>query len=166
MFRMIKSVALVAVMIVASYSADAAANNPLLGKDVHAAKKEIVSSNIRISDAKKNARFWEIYAAYEKSSAVETKAYSSFLEKFSSFSAVMTTDAADALAKELLRIQATRAKLLATVYKQIRKEISAPVASRFLMIENRISLLEDFQAISANPLALPEGERVIEFTVE
>jgi len=144
----------------------ASAVNPLLGKDVKLAKREIVGSNIRIADMKKSTRFWEIYSSYEKSSNIESNAYQAFLKKYSGLSAVMTSATADAISKELFQIQSARASILKKTYDQLRKEISPSVAARFLLIENRISLLEDFQCISVNPLALPEGERVIEVTVE
>lgn len=166
MFRIIMSGILVSILTISSVAAETMAGNALLGKDVYAAKKEIVNSNIRIADSSKNARFWEIYGQYEISSKVQFDAYSAFLKKYSGLSAVMTVDVADAIATELFQIQNSRAKLLASVYKQMRKEISASVASRFILIENRVSLLGDFQCISENPLALPEGKRVIEVTVE
>ena len=166
MFRLVTSGVLALIMVTSSICSENLAGNSLFGKDVYAAKKEIVKSNILISDPQKSARFWEIYGQYEISSKVQFDAYSSYLKKYSGLSAVMTPDVADAIAKELFQIQKTRAKLLASVYKQMRKEISASVASRFMLVENRISLLGDFQCVSENPLALPEGKRVIEVTVE
>jgi len=138
----------------------------LFGKDVHAAKKEIIKSNIKIANETQSKQFWSIYDNYETNSQKESEAYTLFLKKYSGLSAVMTAEAADAIANELFRIHTARQKLLTDVYKRMRKEISPAVAARFMMIENRVSLLEDFQAVSANPLALPEGERVFEVRVE
>ena len=123
----------------------------LLRSDVRAARVEILTEALKLSDAE-GTTFWPIFREYDtelmKISDRRVALIKSFVESYES----TTDEQVSSFAKEWFAIQSDRLKLRKKYFNKAAKAVSPNVAARFTQVENVIGMLIDIQIAAELPL--------------
>ncbi len=157
-----KKIVLIALITALSSILLADSNDPniFMKQNLREVKRELIAQNIKLNDSKMHTLFWTIYNEYE---AATKKEYSIYLKKMNVYASNisnMTSELADDMVTESLRMKNIRLKLLERAYKKICSKITAVEAAKFYQIENRFGLMIDLQLASGLPMILPETSAV------
>jgi hypothetical protein len=123
----------------------------LLRKDVRAEKQKIMGQAMGL-DADQSKKFWPIYKDYDrqltKLNDVRLGNITAFAQNYSN----MTDNKADEIVNAAISFRKKRIDLMANTYDKVRAAIGAPLAARFLQVENMLNNLIDLQIDSNLPL--------------
>jgi hypothetical protein len=123
----------------------------LLRKDVRAQKQKIMGEAMGL-DADQSKKFWPIYKDYDrqltKLNDVRLGNITAFAQNYSN----MTDNKADEIVNAAISYHKKRIDLLATTYDKVRAALGAPLAARFVQVENTLNTLIDLQIQSNLPL--------------
>jgi len=123
----------------------------LLRKDVRAQKQKIMGEAMGL-DADQSKKFWPIYKEYDRQLAklndVRLGNITAFAQNYSN----MTDNKADEIVNAAISYHKKRIDLLASTYDKVRAAIGAPLAARFVQVENTLNTLIDLQIQSNLPL--------------
>jgi hypothetical protein len=123
----------------------------LLRKDVRAQKQKIMGAAMGLDDAQ-SKKFWPIYKEYDrqltKLNDVRLGNITAYAQNYSN----MTDNKADELVNGAIAYRKKRIDLLATTYDKVRGALGAPLAARFLQVEDTLLNLIDLQIQSNLPL--------------
>jgi len=123
----------------------------LLRKDVRAEKQKIMGAAMGLDDAQ-SKKFWPIYKDYDrqltKLNDVRLGNITAFAQNYSN----MTDNKADEIVNGAISYRKKRIDLLASTYDKVRAALGAPLAARFLQVEDTLNTLIDLQIQSNLPL--------------
>ena len=123
----------------------------LLRKDVRAQKQKIMGAAMGLDDAQ-SKKFWPIYKDYDrqltKLNDVRLGNITAYAENYSN----MTDNKADEIVNGAIAYRKKRIELLAATYDKVRAALGAPLAARFLQVEDTLNTLIDLQIQSNLPL--------------
>jgi len=123
----------------------------LLRKDVRAQKQKIMGEAMGL-DADQSKKFWPIYKDYDrqltKLNDVRLGNITAFAQNYSN----MTDNKADEIVNAAISYRKKRIDLLATTYDKVRAALGAPLAARFVQVEDTLNTLIDLQIQSNLPL--------------
>jgi hypothetical protein len=123
----------------------------LLRKDVRAEKQKIMGAAMALDDAQ-SKKFWPIYKDYDrqltKLNDVRLGNITAFAQNYSN----MTDNKADEIVNGAISYRKKRIDLLANTYDKVRAALGAPLAARFLQVEDTLNTLIDLQIQSNLPL--------------
>jgi hypothetical protein len=123
----------------------------LLRKDVRAQKQKIMGEAMGL-DAEQSKKFWPIYKDYDRQLAklndVRLGNITAFAQNYSN----MTDNKADEIVNAAISYHKKRIDLLASTYDKVRAALGAPLAARFVQVENTLNTLIDLQIQSNLPL--------------
>jgi len=123
----------------------------LLRKDVRAEKQKIMGAAMGLDEAQ-SKKFWPIYKDYDrqltKLNDVRLGNITAFAQNYSN----MTDNKADEIVNGAIAYRKKRIDLLANTYDKVRAALGAPLAARFLQVEDTLNTLIDLQIQSNLPL--------------
>jgi hypothetical protein len=123
----------------------------LLRGDVRAAKIEILTESLELSDAEASA-FWPIYRQYDTELAALGDRRLALVKRFAASYGAMSDEEAEGLVQEWFRLHNDRLKLRKKYFKRVAKEVSAVRAGQFVQVENLLGMLIDIQVAAELPL--------------
>ncbi len=123
----------------------------LLRKDVRAEKSKIMGAAMGL-DAEQSKKFWPIYKDYDKQlTKLNDVRLGNILEYAKTYDN-MTENKADEIVNGAIAYRKKRMDLLANTYDKVRAALGAPLAARFLQVEDTLLNLIDLQIQSNLPL--------------
>lgn len=123
----------------------------LLRSDVRQQKAEIMGSVMQLSAADA-AKFWPIYDDYDAKLTKLNDLRMANIQEYANTYTQMTDQKADELVRKALAYRKQRSELLATCYEQIKQQLGAITAARFLQVEDQLLLIIDLQIDSSLPI--------------
>lgn len=126
----------------------------LLRSDLRADKKAIVGFGMDLTDQESKA-FWPIYDAYEDERKTLGDRTLELITKYPDAVGVTGPDTIRMLSADWLKLQDDRVKLIKKYYKKAEKQLTPRIATRWMQIEYRMSLLINLQIASEIPLVEP-----------
>lgn len=123
----------------------------LLRKDVRAQKSQIMGAAMGLDEAQ-GKKFWPIYKDYDKQlTKLNDVRLGNIIEYAKTYDS-MTENKADELVNGAIAYRKKRIDLLANTYDKVRGALGAPLAARFLQVEDTLLNLIDLQIQSNLPL--------------
>ncbi len=126
----------------------------LLRSDLRADKKAIVDFGMNLTDQESKA-FWPIYDAYEAERKTLGDRTLELIKKYPDAVEVTGPDTIRMLSADWLKLQEDRLALIKKYYKKAEKQLTPRIATRWMQIEYRMSLLINLQIASEIPLVEP-----------
>lgn len=123
----------------------------LLRVDLRAAKAEIVTNSLELSDDEL-VRFWPIYHEYNLTLAKLNSDRVATLRDYSAHYASIGDAQAAELTRRSFDFQYKRLALLEKYYERVAKAFNPGTAARFVQIEHQLLMLVDVQIASELPL--------------
>ena len=124
----------------------------LLRRDVSSIKKELITSNLRLTDSE-STRLWQVYEQYSADVSKINDTRTAILKEYSEEYDTLTDDRADNLIRRWLETDIEQAKLRQRFAAIFRRVLPGKKAATFLQLERRISMMMDVQLTSGLPLA-------------
>ena len=122
----------------------------LLRSDVRRAKSQVISEVMQF-DSAQAAKFWPVYAEFEKEFTRIGDGIQALVKDYVSNYDRMTPETADRLAAKLLDIEQQRLDLKKKYYSRVKGILDAVTATRFLQVENQLEKLLDLQLAAQLP---------------
>lgn len=123
----------------------------LLRKDVRTEKSKIMGAAMGL-DADQSKKFWPIYKDYDKQlTKLNDVRLGNIIEYAKNYDS-MTENKADEIVNGAIAYRKKRLDLLANTYDKVRGALGAPLAARFLQVEDTLLGLIDLQIQSNLPL--------------
>lgn len=123
----------------------------LLRQDINTQKTAILTEAMALDDAQAE-KFWPIVREYDLERAKISDRRLDVIKKYAANYETMTSDMADKLMSESMKIDSDMMNLKKDYYKKISKELSAVEGARFLQVENFVDNLLRLQVQSELPL--------------
>jgi uncharacterized protein YicC (UPF0701 family) len=123
----------------------------LLRRDVRAEKQKIMGAAMGLN-ADQAKKFWPIYKDYDKQLAKLNDVRLGNIIEYAKTYDTMTENKADELVNGAIAYRKKRLDLLANTYDKVREALGAPLAARFLQVEDTLLSLIDLQIQSNLPL--------------
>jgi hypothetical protein len=159
--KLISAIAVVVSLLSSSIFAGDADLSQEVGKEtLRSLKREIVAMNIVITDDAKAKIFWDIYSEFEADLMPLNEDYIESLEQYATKYDKMSSKVAESLVENSIERKQARLKLVSDTYEKMAKEVSPIEASRFVQLDNRISLMVELGIVLTVPMILPEGVSV------
>jgi hypothetical protein len=131
---------------------DKPADNMQLVKDkIKADKKLFVSDNMQLTE-KEAKGFWPVYESFQKDLGKHNEKLLKLIDNYAQNYETMTDQAAQALTKDYLALEAARVKLLQGYVPKFSKVIGDKKTARYLQLENKISAVLRFELAANIPL--------------
>ena len=124
----------------------------LLRRDVSSIKKELITSNLRLTDSE-STRLWQVYEQYSADVSKINDTRTAILKEYSEEYDTLTDDRADNLIRRWLETDIEQAKLRQRFAAIFRRVLPGKKAATFLQLERRISMMMDVRLTSGLPLA-------------
>jgi len=124
----------------------------LLRSDIRAEKVAILTEMMAFTEAE-DAAFWPIYREYDNELAALGDERVKLIADYARSYETLSDEAADALARRALDLEARRQAVKAKYYDRIRSALKARTALRFLQVEHQLQLLIDLQISASLPIA-------------
>jgi hypothetical protein len=123
----------------------------LLRQDINTQKTAILTEAMAL-DAAQAEKFWPIVREYDLERARIADRRVAVIKKYAANYETMTSDMADEIMGESMKIDSDMMNLKKDYYKKISKELSAVEGARFLQVENFVDNLLRLQVQSELPL--------------
>ena len=123
----------------------------LLRQDINTQKTAILTEAMALDDAQAE-KVWPIVREYDLERAKISDRRLDVIKKYAANYETMTSDMADKLMSESMKIDSDMMNLKKDYYKKISKELSAVEGARFLQVENFVDNLIRLQVQSELPL--------------
>jgi hypothetical protein len=123
----------------------------LLRQDINTQKTAILTEAMDLDDAQAQ-KFWPIVREYDLERAKIADRRLAMIKKYAANYETMTSDMADEIMGESMKIDSDMMNLKKDYYKKISKELSAVEGARFLQVENFVDNLLRLQVQSELPL--------------
>jgi hypothetical protein len=123
----------------------------LLRKDVRNQKQQIMGAAMGL-DEEQGKKFWPIYKDYDKQLTKLNDVRLGNIIEYAKTYDTMTENKADELVNGAIAYRKKRIDLLANTYDKVRAALGAPLAARFLQVEDTLLTLIDLQIQSNLPL--------------
>ena len=122
----------------------------LLKADVNAKRDTIVKAIMRLNDSDSQI-FWPIYKEYEAERAklddAEAQVTSEYVKEYQDIS----DDQADQVMSKSLDLEGQRAELRKKYYDNMKKALSATIATKFFEVDSQMQHIHDLQVSSTLP---------------
>jgi hypothetical protein len=123
----------------------------LLRSDVQAAKNDIIAHTMQFTDAESNA-FWPIYRDFARDQQkIGDKRAQLIKEYAQDYDSIDDTTATD-MVKRFSDIENQTLNLRDNYWKKFEKALGAKRAAKFYQVDNRLTLMINYQLASAVPL--------------
>ena len=123
----------------------------LLREDVSAEKAKLLGAVMQF-DAEDAAKFWPIYREYDSElKKIDDMKAANILEYSRSYNA-LTDEKADELIKTAMSYQKQRDELLGKYYEQVKQQLGAVTAARFVQVEHQLLTIIDLEIASSLPV--------------
>jgi hypothetical protein len=123
----------------------------LLRSDVRKSKAQVMGKIMQL-DADQAAKFWPIYKAFETELTRVGDQVVALVRDYTASYDNLTSPVAEQLAAKLLNIEQQRHDLKKKYYLQMREQLDAVTAIRFLQVENQLERLIDLQIAAELPV--------------
>jgi len=123
----------------------------LLRKDVRSEKTKIMGAAMGL-DADQSKKFWPIYKDYDRQLTKLNDVRVGNIIEYAKTYDNMTENKADELVNGAIAYRKKRIDLMANTYDKVRGALGAPLAARFLQVEDTLLNLIDLQIDSNLPL--------------
>ena len=123
----------------------------LLRSDVRAARVEILTDALELSDAEGTV-FWPIFREYDTELMKLGDRRLALIKSFVASLASATDEQISSFAKESFALQSKRLKLRRKYHGKVTKAVSPKVAARFIQVENVMGMMIDIQVAAELPL--------------
>lgn len=123
----------------------------LLRKDVRDEKSKIMGAAMGLNE-EQGKKFWPIYKDYDKQLAKLNDVRLGNIIEYAKNYDSMTENKADEIVNGAIAYRKKRIDLLANTYDKVRGALGAPLAARFLQVEDTLLGLIDLQIQSNLPL--------------
>jgi hypothetical protein len=124
----------------------------LLCRDVSSMKKELIATNLTLTDSE-STRLWQVNEQYAADMSKINHTRTAILKEYSEEYDSLTDDRADNLIRRWLETDIEQAKLRQQFAAIFRKALPGKKAATFLQLDRRISTMMDMQLTSQLPLA-------------
>jgi hypothetical protein len=118
---------------------------------IQADRRAIVLKGLDLTDAEV-ASFSPIYDEYQRENKMLAERYMDLINTFSANYASMTDDAASGIMKDWFKLVDDRVSLTRKYAKKLEKAIPAAKVLRWVQIENKMTVLTNFEAARIIPL--------------
>jgi len=126
----------------------------LMRSDLRADKKLIVTVAMDISDADSKV-FWPIYDEYEKERKALGDRIVELIKKYPDAVNVTGPETIRMLSADWFKLQDDRVALMKKYYKKVENKVSPRVATRWMQVEYRLTMLINLQIAAEVPLVEP-----------
>ena len=123
----------------------------LLRQDIKTQKTAILTEAMDLNDEQSD-KFWPIVREYDLKRAEIADRRIATIKKYAANYETMTSDMAEEIVKETMKVDSDMMKLKKDYFGKISKELSAVEAARFLQIENFVDTMLRLQVQSEIPL--------------
>jgi len=135
-------------------SSDVDADIKLFRKDVRSLKKQLVASNMDLTDTEAQ-QFWPIYDRYTAELATITDKKYALLKEYAQNYTTITDDQAQSYIKGRAAVEESIMQLRLKYLPIIRKVLTGRSTALFFQIDWRLGLVMDLQLASQTPLIEP-----------
>jgi hypothetical protein len=123
----------------------------LVRQDVQSAKDDVIRHTMEFT-ASESTAFWPVYREYSKEqSAIADKRLKLIIEYAQNLDN-MDDSTASSLTKRLFQIEAETQSLRQSYYPKFEKALGAKRAAKFYQVDNRLTMIINFQLASEIPL--------------
>ncbi len=124
----------------------------LLRKDLRAKRKELIATNLKLTDAE-GERFWPVYEQYIKElTAINDKKFA-LIQEYADDSGKMTNDQALVFTREWLDVDIASTELRQRYVPMVSKVLDGKKTATFFQLDRRIAMMMELQVASQIPLA-------------
>ena len=123
----------------------------VLRSDLRAQKTQIVSDQLKLSDAE-GKTFWPIYRDYETEMSKLNDEKVSIIKDYAASYDTITDAQIQSLADRTFKLENKRTDLKQKYFKKISKAVSPKTAARFIQLDNRLDLLMNLQIADSVPM--------------
>jgi Spy/CpxP family protein refolding chaperone len=123
----------------------------LARSDVQAAKNEIIAHTMQFTDAESKA-FWPIYRDYANDQQKIGDKRVQLIKQYAQDYDTMDDATANDMVKRQEKIEEQTLNLRNEYWKKFEKALGAKQAAKFYQVDNRLSLMINYQLASAIPL--------------
>ena len=123
----------------------------LLRSDVQADKNDIIANTMEFTEAESTA-FWPVYRAYANDQQKTGDKLVQLIKEYAQNYDTLSDAQAKSMTERLISIQEEYLKLKKDYWKKFDKALGAKRAAKFYQVDNRLSLIVNFQLTSAIPL--------------
>jgi hypothetical protein len=128
----------------------------LLRKDVRSQKRQIIASNLQLTD-QEAAKFWPLYDQYTADLVKVNDAKYAALKEFASRYSTLTDDQATGLVRKMLGVDQSVAELRLRYTSLFNNVIPGRKTAVFFQLDRRLVMLIDLQLGSQVPMILLSG---------
>src|SRR5262249_48617279 len=134
---------------------DADKNIALLRKDIRVQKRNIIETNVPLTDAEAQ-KFWPVYDQYTADLVKINNDKYALIKDYTQSYDTMTDAQADDWSKRVLKLDAEVAALRQKYWPDFRKVLPAKKTALFEQVERRTQMVIDVQLASQFPLVQPK----------
>ena len=123
----------------------------LVRTDIQKQRVAIIGEAMQFT-ADEAAAFWSIYEAYEAERSEIGDQRVALIQDYAGHFQTMTNEKAGELGARALELEEARTALKKKYFQKIQAEMSPVIATRFLQVENQLTMVLDLQIASQVPL--------------
>jgi hypothetical protein len=123
----------------------------LARQDVQAVKDEVIKDTMVLSPAESSA-FWPLYREYSKEQHAIADKRLNLITDYARNLDKMDDSTAATLTKRLFQVEAETQSLREMYYPKFEKALGAKRAAKFYQVDNRLTMIVNFQLASEIPL--------------
>jgi hypothetical protein len=123
----------------------------LLRQDLKTQKVAIITETMEFTEEESNL-FWPVYREYDFEASKLADERLAILKDYAEYYEMMTNEKAIELMDRSIKLEEKLLKLRKKFYKEFQKVLPAIKATRFIQVDNQISLLLNLQIASELPL--------------
>lgn len=114
-------------------------------------KRQLVGKAMNLAPSE-SARFWPLYEKFQRELDGVNRRHTRAVLDFVATEGNLTDANADRLARQVLDASVEEARLRQRYYAELKKQIPAAKAARYMQIENKIQAVQRFETAKAIPL--------------
>lgn len=126
----------------------------LFRKDVKSLKKQIVATNMNLTDTEAQ-QFWPIYDQYTAELSKITDTKYSLIKEYAQNYGTMTDEQAESYVKGRAAVEQSIMELRLKYFPTFRKVLSGKSTALFFQMDWRLGLIIEMQLVSQTPLVEP-----------
>jgi hypothetical protein len=130
----------------------------LLRQDLKTQKVAIITETMNFTEEESNV-FWPVYRKYDFEASKLADERLAIIKDYAEHYEMMTDEKAKELMDRSIKLEEKRLKLRKKFYKEFQKVLPAIKATRFIQVDNQMSLLLNLQIASELPLVEAPDEQ-------
>jgi hypothetical protein len=123
----------------------------LLRQDVQSEKDDVIKHTMEFT-ASESTSFWPVYREYSKEQSAIADKRLKLITEYAQNLDKMDDSTASSLTKRLFQIEAETLSLRQSYYPKFEKALGAKRAAKFYQVDNRLTMIVNFQLASEIPL--------------